>query len=320
MDGRHLNADLVLEGGGVDGGVALAGAVALLEERGYRFPRVAGTSAGAIVGSLVAAGAPGKRVRELTEELDYGRFRDPPAMGQLGPIGAATVVALRKGWCRSEYLRSWLSETLGEFHVDTFADLALDDVDADPALRTSPDRAYRFVAMASDMTHGELVRLPWAYRERFGLEPDEVRVADAVRASAAIPFHLQPARCPKPRDGTDSRPVDGGLPGTVPIDVFDRSDGAPPRWPTFGIKLSARPSATPLADVHGVNSLNTRADVLARTIFVDAGAVRATDFDLSPAAAEEMYEAGRAAAATFLDGDDDHPAWDFTAYQRDRAR
>ena len=50
-----LRADLVLEGGGVKG-IGLVGAIAVLEERGYLFNRVAGTSAGAIVGALVAAG------------------------------------------------------------------------------------------------------------------------------------------------------------------------------------------------------------------------------------------------------------------------
>ncbi|HEU4347709.1 MAG TPA: patatin-like phospholipase family protein, partial [Actinoplanes sp.] len=43
-----LDADLVLEGGGVKG-IALAGAISTLEERGYRFHKVAGTSAGSIV-------------------------------------------------------------------------------------------------------------------------------------------------------------------------------------------------------------------------------------------------------------------------------
>ena len=52
---RQLAADLVLEGGGVKG-IALVGAISVLEERGYGFRRVAGTSAGAIVGALVAAG------------------------------------------------------------------------------------------------------------------------------------------------------------------------------------------------------------------------------------------------------------------------
>ena len=47
--------DLVLEGGGVKG-IGLVGAISVLEGSGYTFPRVAGTSAGAIVGALVAAG------------------------------------------------------------------------------------------------------------------------------------------------------------------------------------------------------------------------------------------------------------------------
>ena len=49
-----LQADLVLEGGGVKG-VALAGAVVRLARAGYAFPRVAGSSAGAVAGCLVAA-------------------------------------------------------------------------------------------------------------------------------------------------------------------------------------------------------------------------------------------------------------------------
>ena len=50
-------AGLVLEGGGVKG-IALVGAISVLEERDYQFRRVAGTSVGAVVGSLVAALAP----------------------------------------------------------------------------------------------------------------------------------------------------------------------------------------------------------------------------------------------------------------------
>ena len=48
------SVDLVCEGGGVRG-IGLVGAVDALAAAGYRFPRVAGTSAGAIVASLVAA-------------------------------------------------------------------------------------------------------------------------------------------------------------------------------------------------------------------------------------------------------------------------
>ena len=46
--------DLVLAGGGVKG-IGLVGAVVKLMDAGYRPYRVAGTSAGAVVGAIVAA-------------------------------------------------------------------------------------------------------------------------------------------------------------------------------------------------------------------------------------------------------------------------
>src|SRR2546428_5463106 len=50
----NKHVDLVLEGGGVKN-VALLGAVLALSEAGYTFPRVAGTSGGAIIAAAVAA-------------------------------------------------------------------------------------------------------------------------------------------------------------------------------------------------------------------------------------------------------------------------
>jgi predicted acylesterase/phospholipase RssA len=48
-----LRADAVFEGGGVKG-IGLVGAVAEIEKAGYEFVNLAGTSAGAIVASLLA--------------------------------------------------------------------------------------------------------------------------------------------------------------------------------------------------------------------------------------------------------------------------
>lgn len=331
VDMTRLDADLVLEGGGVKG-IALAGAVAVLQERGYRFHKVAGTSAGAIVGSLIAAGATGQRLREIMDDVDYRGFRDPPLVGRLGPLGVALEIAVHKGWCRGDYFRAWLAEKLSEFGVKTFAQLELHDDESDPALHSVPDRAYRFVAMAADVTHGELVRLPWSYRGRFGLDPGEVHVADAVRASMAIPFFFRPMRCPDRIAGGKAWLVDGGVLSNFPIEVFDRTDGTVPRWPTFGIKLSARSTVNRINEIHGVVALSRamlstmagfhdrihigREDVLARTIFVDTGDVHATDFDLSKEAARDLYERGRVAATAFLDGDSDHKGWDFEDYLR----
>lgn len=68
-----LRADAVFEGGGVKG-IGLVGALAVAEERGYRWVNVAGTSAGAIVASLVAAGYGAGEMKEILQELDYRRF------------------------------------------------------------------------------------------------------------------------------------------------------------------------------------------------------------------------------------------------------
>ena len=94
--------------------------------------------------------------------------------------------------------------------------------------------------MTSDVTRGELVRLPWDY-PRYGLEADDQLVAEAVRASMSIPFFYEPLRFTGRDDAgkpVQSYMVDGGMLSNFPIEVFDRTDGKPPRWPTFGIKLS----------------------------------------------------------------------------------
>jgi NTE family protein len=328
---ESLHADLVLEGGGVKG-IALAGAVSVLDERGYTFHKVAGTSAGSIVGALVAAGTRADQLHEIMRDIDYRKFQDPPLLGRVGRFGLAAQVILRRGWCRGDYLYSWLTELLGKQQVRTFADLRLTDRGADAALLETPGRDYRFVAMASDISHGRLVRLPWDYQGRFHVDPDETPVAEAVRASMSIPYYFVPVRLTDQIDGGTTWMVDGGMLSNFPVDVFDRTDGDDPRWPTFGIKLSGRPRDNRLNDVRGIVTLSKamvttmtgfydrmhidRADVVARTIFVDTFGVKPTDFALSGDTAERLYESGRKAATTFLDGDDENPGWDFEEYKR----
>ncbi len=71
----EMRADLVFEGGGVKG-IALAGAFSILEEHGFPTQNVAGTSAGAVVGSLVAAGYTAKELHDLLQETPFSSFED----------------------------------------------------------------------------------------------------------------------------------------------------------------------------------------------------------------------------------------------------
>jgi NTE family protein len=179
----HLAADLVLEGGGVLG-LGHVGAISVLEEAGYSFPRVAGTSAGAIVGALVAAGMPASRLTEIMQSLDYRRFTDKSLVDRVPVAGPLVSLVVENGVYEGDALREWLGNLLSdECGVETIGDLRFDDADSS----LSTDQHYKLVVTATDVTRGELVRFPWDYRVTYGLDPDTQRVADAVRASMSIP-------------------------------------------------------------------------------------------------------------------------------------
>lgn len=322
-------ADLVLEGGGVKG-LGLVGAVTRLSESGYRFERVAGTSAGAITGALVAAmEAAGKPLSELAaiqRGMDYTKFRDrgwlARSLGPLRPLADGVAILLESGICEGDYLRSWLAEVLSGYGVRTFADLRLPQ-DEDSDLPVS--RQYRLVVTASDLSRQRFIRLPWDYPD-YGLDPDEQLVAEAVRMSAALPFYFEPVSL-RGRDGGVSTVVDGGVFSNYPITIFDRTDGKRPRWPTFGVRLSLRPEDPPrprpvdepfalaLALIDAViGALDTMhiddPCALARSMFVDTLGVSTTDFDLTDQQQEALFQEGRQAAEKFL------ARWDFSEYVR----
>jgi len=322
-----LPADLVLEGGGVKG-IALVGAVSQLTEAGYHLARVAGSSAGAVVGALVAAGMPPERMAAVMRGLDYRRLRDKGALDRVPLVGGALSVLLENGIYEGDYLREWLGNELAAMGVETFADLRYDDADADSSLPA--DHHYRLVVTVTDVTLGQLLRLPWDYRRAFGRDPDTQRVADAVRASVSTPYLYEPVLLSDLGSGRVSTLLDGGVLSNFPVDTFDRRDGRPPRWPTFGVKLVSDPAGgarifpprwlpqpkpvrllealiTTLVVGHDQTRLADPC-VQRRLVRVDTGTVSFADFGLSTTAREELYRSGRRAAAAFLAG------WDWPAY------
>lgn len=169
--------------------------------------------------------------------------------------------------------------------------------------------------MTSDITRGNLLRLPWSYAG-LGIDPDRQYVADAVRASMSIPFFYRPVELSVP-NAPSSILVDGGMLSNFPVDTFDRTDGKPPRWPTVGIKLSARQPpnmvehtgkgdiALAMAMLGTMQSWNDQMHVddpsaTSRTIFVDTFGVNATDFEIDQATQEKLFDSGVEAAKAFL--------------------
>jgi NTE family protein len=330
MDGKR--ADLVLEGAGVKG-VGLVGAVATLAEAGYRFPRIAGTSAGAVVGAYVVAlqraGEPLSRLEDIARSLNYAKMRDRGVVGRAaGPLARVVdglSLAFDGGVFEGDYLRSWVAGSLADLGVRTFGDLKV--VDDDSSL--PPERRYSLVVLASDVSRKRLVRWPWDY-PLYGLDPDEQSVADAVRASASIPFFFEPVTL-RSRDEAGrsvvSTMVDGSVLSNFPIAMFDRTDELRPRWPTIGVRLSMRREGRVLThEVRGTVSLalslvETMLEacdaqhiddpcVQARSVFVDTSGVSPVDFGISEEQQELLLAAGREATVGFLQ------EWDFARYLR----
>ena len=261
----QLRADLALEGGGVKG-IGLAGAVLVLDEAGYAFPRVAGTSAGAIAACLIAsiskAGKPIPAMRTYLGQLEFAKFMPESALhrwfdhqgGALEMIGDAAILTHRIGLYTGDYLAEWLQPILDGLAVRTFADLKITQSD-DPGMSLPPNKRYRLLVHTSDLTRGELVQLPWDYGY-YGLPADQEEVVRAVRASMSIPFFFEPVMVeanatevdvamPDGRvikqhyDAGSVTWTDGGMLRNFPIGAFDRVDGQPARWPTIGVKLSS---------------------------------------------------------------------------------
>nr|MDT0525946.1 patatin-like phospholipase family protein [Streptomyces sp. DSM 41633] len=126
------------------------------------------------------------QLRELALTVPYRKFRDSGPIERIPVLGTAWGLLRETGVYRGDFAYDWIRSELKNLGVKTFGDLAITD---DHLL---PERRYRFVATVTDVTTQQLVRLPWDYRRVYGLDPDEQLVADAVRASMAIPFLFNP--------------------------------------------------------------------------------------------------------------------------------
>jgi NTE family protein len=322
------SADLVLEGGGMKG-IGLGGAVAALLRAGYAFERVAGTSAGAIAGALVAAGADEHELVAAMDRLQYARVADR-GLPRIPVLSEGLSLLHSGGAYEGDYIHGFVREELERLGVRTFGDLRRSDPGADSNL--PPERSYALVVMATDITNGRLLRLPWDY-PAIGLDPDEQLVADAVRASISIPLYFDPVVIRHGAGGAPITLVDGGVLSNYPVEIFDRTDLRPPRWPTFGVKILpglpagdpelfpaiALPALAPVkllerviatAIVGNDQTYLERPCVQRRTITVDTSAVGVVEFDASEEQRATVIGNGRAAAERFL------ARWNWDVFRR----
>ncbi len=323
-----LKCDAVFEGGGVKG-IGLAGAVKAVEESGYEFVNLAGTSAGAIVASLLAVGYTGDEIEQVLKDLDYKKFKDEDLIDKFGILGKSLDIILEYGIYEGNYFMKWLEGLFEAKGKTSFGDIRLSD-------ETDERYKYKLNVIASDLTDKKMLVLPQDLKY-FGLDPDNFKLSTAIRMSISIPLFFEPVKL-KDIDGNIHYIVDGGVLSNYPIWLLDDKTKEP-KWPTFGFKLSeytldvqktdkTHPISTiidymealigTMLDAHDKHYISTTRGDIDRTIIIPVTVnvndhikkISAIDFNITKDESEALYKNGYGAACEFL------KTWDFEEWKR----
>ncbi|MFP3953432.1 MAG: patatin-like phospholipase family protein [Candidatus Acetothermia bacterium] len=299
-------ADGVFEGGGVKG-IGLVGSLTVFEDEGYTdWQRVAGTSSGAIVASLLAAGYSALELQDLIMDLDYGQLLDYTTRWDILSHPFSIILGLLRdyGVNESTPLVSWLEERLHNKGVETFADLR--------TRSQENEYRYRLRIIASDISNRNMLVLPQEVR-RYGEDPDRLSVARAVGMSLLFPVFFKPKRL------NGSFVVDGGILSNFPVWLFDRQEV--PRFPTFGFKLleNNQPIHGPLSFLRELfyttleahDNEHQEGSNAVRTVPIPSDGINPLSFNLSAGDKRKLFESGRDSARRFLKG------WDFEGYKKE---
>lgn len=286
--------DGVFSGGGLKG-FALVGAYQVLEEKGYRFHRIAGTSAGAILASFIAAGYSAKEIEEMLDEQDFQVLLDPRKTIIPLPLMKWFLLYWRLGLYQGKALENWFLEKLAAKGVYTFSDL--------------PPGKLKLVA--SDLTNGKMIVLPDDL-EGYGISAETFPIARALRMSCGIPFFFEPVQLKVGKGETIV--VDGGVLSNFPMWIFNDEGGNTER-PVLGLRLSRSQEEMPgqkidnaldlfealfstMKNAHDERYISRKHEK--NIIFIPVDDYSATQFDVDQETKKSLLEAGRKSTINFL--------------------
>lgn len=275
----------VFEGGGIRG-IALTGAAAAALDHGYVFGQAVGTSAGAIVSSLVAAGFDSDDLRSASLDTKW-----PGLLTSRNWFQKNFSMIVRRGFHNGSRLESVLRLLLAEKGVRTFGDLP----------------AGSLKVVSTDLTHGRGMILP-DHLPRIGIDPSRFSVARAVRMSSSVPFIFDPVRLVDQNSGEEMLMADGAMAARYPVQLVPRVPGS------IGFRLKPSPHTHVHHEIRGPVSLATAvigAGITAREdlplacgplervieIVVEHDSM---DFDIDRKRAGELFDVGYAAVTSQL--------------------
>jgi NTE family protein len=316
--------NLVFEGGGVKG-IAYAGALKVLEEENILpdIKRVSGTSAGAITATLLALGAKSADIADIVGHTSFRKFMDD----SFGVIRDVNRLLTEYGWYKGEEFVAWLKKLVYAFAGNpdlTFRQFR-------ELVRRDPAR-YRDLHMVGTNLR---MQVPQVFS---GDDTPDVPIWQAVRISMSIPLFfasvsrdeglyvdggvtwnypidlfddlkfLDPASnaYTKPNYPTvyDERQVYNKETLGFRVDTKDEISAEKDNWRRPPAKIED------IQDYIGAlvgfmmdtaNKAHLHENDWHRTVFIDAGGVRTTDFDLPDSKVNMLIDNGRNGARAYLD-------------------
>lgn len=304
-----MEINAVFEGGGVKG-ISLAGAVEATERAGRTFNRVAGTSSGSIVATLLAAGYEGEEISRIIQGTSFSSFLKRAPLYNTPLAGPAVRVLLKKGLYSGEALESWIRGLLLKKGIVSFRDL--------PSGKLS--------IIASDITNGRILVLPYEL-EQYGISPEHFEVARAVRMSCSIPYFFDPVILRLNGQAARGKSfveqfvyvVDGGLLSNFPLWIFDEklkgsASAVSKRIPTVGYQTIGKTTPQPhsirgpfsmlqamvstMLSAHDERFIEE--DKFARTVKIPTLGIGTTQFEITKIQSDALYASGLRAGEEFF--------------------
>lgn len=197
-----------------------------------------------------------------------------------------------------DILEEWIANALAKKGIRTFADLKGGKADE------SNPMGYKVRMTGVDCNRLKIVTLP-DDALFYGIEPDDLEVAKAVRISTAVPFAFKPVTFYKKEGGTRAQYnlVDGGVLDSFPSWLIGNNGTR-----TAGFRLHSsinKPFSldTPLAmlkglitSVHDIGAPSENVGSPALMGEIDTGDISFLDFGLSIDEKRQLYESGKKTA------------------------
>lgn len=274
--------NISFQGGGVKL-VAEVGACEVLEQKGIlqQAKRVGGTSAGAIISTLIALGYTVAEMKQMVYELDFKTFED----GGFGEtINLPVDFGINKGKVFLHFIQDKIEAKTGSKYT-TFAGLKL-------------KHGKDLTVFACNLNTGEL--------KVFNKEHTPyIAICDAVRCSMSIPLFFEPHYLPNDTNIY----VDGGCQLNYPIEFFPDETtigvcfNVETKQPNNNLKRGEfKKYLIALLECMGNSqtvNLQQNKSAIERSIIINTN-ISAIDFGLTKEQKDELYLVGKNAALKFI--------------------